>query len=87
MKQFAALLEALVFMPSRNGKLRLLTDYFSTAPDPDRGWASAVAVKSGRIVAVGDASAVEQLTGPETRTIDLGGRAFWRDRDRDDRIS
>ena len=41
MKQFAALLEALVFTPSRNGKLRLLTDYFSTAPDPDRGWALA----------------------------------------------
>lgn len=42
--------------------------------DPDRGWASAVAVKSGRIVAVGDASAAEQLIGPETKTIDLGGR-------------
>ena len=41
MRPFAELIEALVFMPSRNGKLRLLTEYFATAPDPDRGWALA----------------------------------------------
>ncbi len=41
MRAFAELMEALVFMPSRNGKLRLLTAYFGTAPDPDRGWALA----------------------------------------------
>ena len=41
MKAFAALLDGLVTMPSRNGKLRLLADYFRTAPDPDRGWALA----------------------------------------------
>ena len=34
---FAELLEALVYTPSRNGKLRLLRDWFATAPDPDRG--------------------------------------------------
>ncbi|KZD10318.1 cisplatin damage response ATP-dependent DNA ligase [Oceanibaculum pacificum] len=41
MKPFAALLDALIFMPSRNGKLRLMTEYFVTTPDPDRGYALA----------------------------------------------
>jgi DNA ligase 1 len=38
---FSRLLDALVFMPSRNGKIRLLADYFATTQDPDRGWALA----------------------------------------------
>ena len=37
MTPFARLLERLVLTPSRNGKLRLLRDYFSETPDPDRG--------------------------------------------------
>jgi len=41
MKAFARLLEALVTTPSRNAKLTLLTDYFRSQPDPDRGWALA----------------------------------------------
>ncbi len=41
MNRFAALIDALLFMPSRNGKIRLLTDYFATTPDPERGWALA----------------------------------------------
>lgn len=41
MNRFAALIDALLFMPSRNGKVRLLTDYFATTPDPERGWALA----------------------------------------------
>ncbi|SMF53625.1 DNA ligase-1 [Tistlia consotensis] len=41
MKAFAALLDRLVYTPQRNGKLRLLVDYFRHAPDPDRGWALA----------------------------------------------
>jgi DNA ligase-1 len=41
MKHFAALLDALSFEPSRNGKLRLMTDYFRRIPDPERGWALA----------------------------------------------
>jgi len=41
MKDFAALLDRLLYTPSRNGKLRLLADYFRRAPDPDRGWALA----------------------------------------------
>ena len=42
MKAFSALLDALAFQSSRNGKLRLLCDYFATTPDPDRGYALAV---------------------------------------------
>ncbi len=41
MKAFAALMEKLVFTPSRNGKLRHLAAYFRTTPDPDRGYALA----------------------------------------------
>ena len=38
MRRFAELLERLAFTPSRNAKLRLITDYLRTTPDPDRGW-------------------------------------------------
>ena len=41
MNRFAALIDSLVFMPSRNGKIRLLADHFAHTPDPDRGWALA----------------------------------------------
>lgn len=41
MKRFARLVDALVFMPSRNGKIRLLVEYFHEVADPDRGWALA----------------------------------------------
>ena len=41
MKAFAELLDRLVYCPSRNGKLKLMSDYFATTPDPDRGWALA----------------------------------------------
>lgn len=37
MTPFANLLERLAFTPQRNGKLRLLSHYFATTPDPDRG--------------------------------------------------
>ena len=41
MKRFAELLDRLVLTPSRNGKLKLMTDYFRATPDPDRGLAVA----------------------------------------------
>ena len=41
MEAFAALLDRLILTPSRNAKLRLLTDYFRATPDPDRGLALA----------------------------------------------
>jgi DNA ligase-1 len=41
MNRFAALLDRLAYEPSRNAKLRLMTEYFRTTPDPDRGYALA----------------------------------------------
>src|SRR3954453_10382114 len=41
MNRFAELLDRLSFEPSRNNKLRLMTDYFRTTPDPERGYALA----------------------------------------------
>src|SRR3954471_18038642 len=41
MNRFAQLLDRLGYEPSRNAKLRLLTDYFRAVPDPDRGYALA----------------------------------------------
>jgi DNA ligase 1 len=45
---FAALIDALLLTPSRNGKLRLMREYFSTVPDPERGWA--LAALTGELV-------------------------------------
>lgn len=39
MKDFAALLDALVYTTSRNRKLALIAQYLRDTPDPDRGWA------------------------------------------------
>src|SRR2546423_15648385 len=41
MNRFAALLDRLAYEPSRNAKLRLLTEYFREMPDPERGYALA----------------------------------------------
>ena len=41
MNRFAALLDRLAYEPARNGKLRLISDYFRTVADPDRGYALA----------------------------------------------
>ena len=41
MNRFAELLDRLTYEPARNAKLRLLTDYFHSTPDPERGWALA----------------------------------------------
>jgi DNA ligase-1 len=46
--RFAALLDALLFTPSRNGKLRLMREYFASAPDPERGWG--LAALTGELV-------------------------------------
>ncbi len=48
MNRFAALLDALLFTPSRNGKLRLMQEYFGSQPDPERGWA--LAALTGELV-------------------------------------
>jgi DNA ligase-1 len=41
MKAFAGLLERLLFSPGRNTKISLLHAYFSSRPDPERGYALA----------------------------------------------
>ena len=38
MKRFAELLDRLAYEPGRNNKLRLMTDYFRSTPDPERGF-------------------------------------------------
>ncbi len=42
--------------------------------DPARSWATAVAVRDGRIVAVGTDRAIAAHIGPRTRVIELAGR-------------
>jgi DNA ligase-1 len=41
MNRFAELLDRLTYEGGRNNKLRLLTDYFRSTADPERGWALA----------------------------------------------
>ena len=41
MNRFAELLDRLAYEPARNAKLRLITDYLRSTPDPERGWALA----------------------------------------------
>ncbi len=41
MNRFAELLDRLTYEPGRNNKLRLMTDYFRSTADPERGWALA----------------------------------------------
>ena len=41
MNRFAELLDRLTYEPGRNAKLRLMTDYFRSTSDPERGWALA----------------------------------------------
>ena len=42
--------------------------------DPHQPWAEAVAVRGARLVAVGDDARVRALEGPDTVSVDLGGR-------------
>jgi DNA ligase 1 len=44
MNRFAELLDRLTYEPARNNKLRLITDYFRSTADPERGWALAALV-------------------------------------------
>ncbi len=52
MRAFADLLERLVLTPQRNGKIRLLTEYFAATPDPDRGYALAAITRDLEIRSV-----------------------------------
>ena len=57
MNRFAELLDRLAYEPGRNNKLRLMTDYFRTTPDPERGWALAALTGAGCMVGVVPAAA------------------------------
>ncbi|MDR7033248.1 cisplatin damage response ATP-dependent DNA ligase [Mesorhizobium sp. BE184] len=52
MNRFAELLDRLVLTPSRNGKLKLLSDYFRAVEDPDRGLGLAAITGDLNIAAV-----------------------------------
>ena len=52
MNRFAELLDRLVLTPSRNGKLKLMADYFAAVEDPDRGFALAAITGDLAIAAV-----------------------------------
>lgn len=52
MRSFAELLDRLILTPQRNGKLRLLDDYFRTTPDPDRGLALAAITRDLEVQSV-----------------------------------
>ena len=53
-----------------NGKIVTVDDYFSIQ--------EAIAIQGERIAAVGSNEAIRALSGPDTRTIDLGGRTVIR---------
>jgi predicted amidohydrolase YtcJ len=44
--------------------------------DPARPRASAIAIREGRFMAVGHTADIQKLAGPDTRTIDAGGRSI-----------
>ncbi|RVT40816.1 cisplatin damage response ATP-dependent DNA ligase [Sphingobium algorifonticola] len=60
MRDFAQLLDGLVYTPSRNGKLTLIADYMRRTPDPDRGWALA-ALTGGLDLKTVKASAISDM--------------------------
>ncbi len=53
--------------------LLLLNGHIYTS-NPARPWAKALAIRNGRIAAVGDDAEIVKLQGPATRVIKLGGR-------------
>jgi DNA ligase 1 len=71
MNRFAALLDRLAYEHSRNAKLRLLTDYFRTTPDPERGFALA-AIAGGLTFANAKPGLVRALIAERTDPILFG---------------
>ena len=57
----------------RTAELLLLNGHIYTS-NPARPWAQALAIRAGRILAVGDDAEVLKFKGPGTRVLDLGGR-------------
>ncbi|MDI6025447.1 cisplatin damage response ATP-dependent DNA ligase [Corticibacterium sp. UT-5YL-CI-8] len=71
MNRFAELLDRLVLTPSRNGKLKLMVDYFRAVEDPDRGLALAVITGDLNIAAVKPAM-LRQLVSERMDTVLFG---------------
>jgi DNA ligase 1 len=65
MERFAALIDTLIYTRSRDGKLKAISDYLRTTPDPDRGWALAALTDSLDFPAV-KASTIRTLAGNRT---------------------
>ena len=61
MRAFSKLLDGLVYTRSRNAKLRLIADYLSTTPDPDRGWAMAALTGAVDLKAIKSAAIHEMV--------------------------
>src|SRR5262249_40623560 len=68
MNRFAELLDRLAYEPGRNNKLRLMTDYFRSTPDPERGFA---------LAALTGALSFRHATLIMTRALVAGGAALW----------
>nr|BAT31227.1 DNA ligase [Fulvimarina pelagi] len=62
MKPFADLIDALTLTPSRNGKLRLMVEHFTSEPDPERGLALAAITRDLDIKSVKPAMLRELVT-------------------------
>tara|TARA_Y100000588_G_C13922937_1_gene782303 strand:- start:75 stop:452 length:378 start_codon:yes stop_codon:yes gene_type:complete len=60
--------------PSNHGADFILRNATIYTVNPDRPWASAIAIKDGRIAYVGDLLGPQELSGSGTQTIDLNGR-------------
>ena len=60
MRDFAKLLDGLVYTRSRNAKLKLIADYLRATPDPDRGWAMAALTGAVDLKAV-KSSAIHEM--------------------------
>jgi DNA ligase-1 len=69
--RFARLLDRLAYESGRNAKLRLLVDYFSTTPDPERGYALA-AMTGGLSFANAKPGLVRQLIASRTDPVLFG---------------
>ena len=76
MQRFAELLDRLVLTPARNGKLKLMTDYFREVEDPDRGWALAALTGDLTLASVKPAQS-RQRSNPATLRAGLAWQRAW----------
>ncbi len=84
MEHFAALVDALVYTRSRNGKLALIAEYLRETPDPDRGWALA-ALTEGLSFAAVKPAAIRALDDRAGRSGAVRAEPRFRRRYRGDR--